>query len=92
MINLLNKISEVNSKLTWQLEFHEGNDQSIIEVGLYNTLDKVKDGFITFNLETGVVIAGEYKGLIPFSGSGNFKERLFEILYYEKSKSVSSLN
>ena len=94
LINLLNKICEVNATLSWQLTCkYQGESQNaIMEVGLFDPTNDNKIGFISFQMETGTIIEGRYKGMVPFERSNGLTDTLLDIYHYERSKSVNSLN
>lgn len=94
LVNLLNKICEKNSSLSWQIncKYTDGMDHSIMEVGLFDPDVNRKAGFITFQMETGKVIRGKHKGMVPFSNKTNLVDALLEILHYESNKYQEALN
>lgn len=88
LINLLNKICEKNGKLTWKLncKYHDGINTSIMQICLLKSPSNQQTGTISFRMETGKVINGRHKGLVPFKRSSNLIDALLDILYYESSK------
>ncbi len=94
LINLLNKICDINPELSWQLncKYHDGMQNSVMEVALFHPGEKNKAGLISFKMESGSIIRGNYRGMVPFNRKTCLTDALLEILHYEQSKLVSSLN
>lgn len=94
LVNLLNKICEKNTSLSWQIncKYTDGMDHSIMEVGLFDPDVKKKAGFITFQMETGKVLRGKHNGMGPFPRKTNLVDALLEILHYESNKFNRVLN
>lgn len=88
LINLLNKICEKNRKLTWKLncKYHDGINTSIMQISLLKLPSNKQTGTISFRMETGKIIRGNHKGLVPFGQSTSLIDALLDILYYESTK------
>jgi hypothetical protein len=94
LINLLNKICETNKRLSWKLncKYSQAQTGSEMEIGLFDTSDDKKEGFITFRMETGKVIRGRYGGMVPFNNRLHLVDALLDILHYEKNRMNYSMN
>lgn len=94
LINLLNKICEKNPSLNWKLncKYSEQQDVSLMDISLYEPLERKKKGFITFNMETGKIIEGRYTGVVPFSEKYLLVDALLDILHYESNRLVHTPN
>lgn len=57
-----------------------------MQISLLKLPSKKQTGIISFKMETGEVIRGMHKGLVPFGKSTNLVDALLDILYYESSK------
>lgn len=88
LINLLNKICEKNGKLTWKLncKYHDGINTSVMQISLIKVPSNKQTGTISFRMETGKVINGRHRGLVPFRRSTNLIDALLDILHYESTK------
>ncbi len=94
LVNLLNKICEKNSYLNWKLncKYNDGQDHSIMQISLFNSRDNHKAGSVTFSMDTGSVIEGKYESLMPFQPKVQLVDALLDILNYENSKVLTSVN
>lgn len=94
LVNLLNKICEKNSHLNWKLncKYNDEEDRSIMQISLYNSRDDHKAGTVTFSMDTGTVIDGKYESLMPFNKQVQLVDALLDILNYENSKMMASVN
>ncbi|MFY0598238.1 MAG: hypothetical protein JXR03_01115 [Cyclobacteriaceae bacterium] len=94
LVNLLNKICECSDSLDWKLNcnYHDGMETSIMQVVLFDRFNKKKHGYLTFKMETAVVIGGRFKGLMPFTKKSNVVDILLDILHYESTTQVHSYN
>lgn len=85
LVNLLNKICETNTSLSWQIncKYNNGTDTSIMEVHLFEAESGNKTGWLVFRMENGKVLNGKYKSMVPFDKSIGLVDALLEILHYE---------
>jgi len=88
LINLLNKICDTKEGLSWSLscKFHQDSGNSIMEIDLYDADFHKSVGSIQFSMETGKVIQGRHKSMVPFSERTSITDALLEIVYYESQR------
>ncbi len=94
LVNLLNKICEKNSYLDWKLncKYNDEENHSIMQISLYNSRDNHQAGALTFSMDSGEIIEGKYESLMPFNPHIQLVDALLDILNYENSKVLASVN
>ena len=92
LVNLLNKICEKNSHLTWKLECKYPGKVAIMNTVLIDKIEKKKSGYIEFQMDDGLVVRGKYKGILLFRKSTFLTDALLDILHYETSRQLTSVN
>lgn len=85
LINLLNKICDTKEGLSWSLscKFQQENGNSMMEIDLYDTDCHKSVGSILFSMESGKVIKGRHKSMLPFPERTSVTDALLEIVHFE---------
>ena len=94
LINILNKICEKNPNLTWKLEckYNDQNEKAIMQTKILDRVLGKISGNIVFHMDSGKVLSGRYKGMLPFRKASLLTDALLEILHYETSLKLTSVN
>lgn len=92
LINLLNRICEKSSHLSWQINCKYTNvpEETLMEVGFSDKTLNKKVGNILFHLDTGKVLEGFYRSMVPAEAGVSLTDVLLEILYFENTKKLQA--
>ena len=94
LVNLLNKICEINRELTWKLscKHHDGMHQSQMQICLLRASNEDEVGTVIFEMNNGLVEYGHHQGMTSFRKAAHLLDVLLDIIIYETNKTLVSDN